>query len=165
MRSLWNGKREDKGMLYSWNFKEMAGIMIFENCHFAVIRFDFVKKRKKAATAPKKGDTTHEPSVVILAICEWSWYRLNMCTNFPNFIISKNYTGTLDTLACFPNFKWLSQEIATNSDSVTMMWSCQQQLCALYFKTIWLQKTCFSVKITRIIFSQFVLVLPLHAKF
>ena len=92
-------------------------------------------------------------------------YRLNMCTNFPNFIISTNYTGALDTLACFPNFKWLSQEIATNSDSVTMMWSCQQQLCALHFKTIWLQKTCFSVKITRIIFSQFVLVLPLHAKF
>ena len=111
MRSLWNGKREDKGMLYSWNFKEMAGIMIFENCHFAVIRFDFVKKRKKAATAPKKGDTTHEPSVVILAICEWSYYPLNMYTNFPNFIISTNYTGTLNTLACFPNFKWLSQEL------------------------------------------------------
>ena len=47
-------------------------------------------------------------------------YRLNMCTNFPNFIISTNYTGALDTLACFPklqmiesgnrNQQWLSDD-------------------------------------------------------
>ena len=71
---------------------------------------------------------------------------------FPEFHYFQKLYWNFRHSCLFPKLQMLSQQIATNSDSVTMMmWSCQQQLCALHFKTIWLQKTCFSVKITRII--------------